>query len=503
MAAPASTALACVLGRYALGEEIARGGLATVHLGLLLGESGFSRTIALKRLLPGFARDQEFIDAFLDEAKLAARIRHPNVVPTLDVLAQEGELFVVMEYVHGESLAGLIRAAAERGETIPLPVVSAIFADALAGLHAVHEVKDERGAPLNVIHRDVSPQNVLVGVDGVARVLDFGIAKAAGRAQITRDGQVKGKLGYLSPEQLRQNAGRGSDIYAAGVCLWEALTMQRLFSGDNESAVLARIMAGIAPPPSKHVPELPPELDAVVVRALRRQPGQRFATAREMARALEAAVPSALPSEVGAWVEHLVGPTLAGRADHIAALETEGAAMRDQPAASGTRPITTPSMADDSLPDAPASAPQIAPQIAPVLAPVSPEPAPRAALEAPRRRAWLVWAGLVAAFVAAFVAGFAWSVRPSSRGSAAADVAPPAGAPAPTAREVTVAPPAIVAPPSASAAPEAIPAATTSPDLTAVARPSAAPIAAPKSACDPPYSVDASGIRHYKKGCLR
>jgi hypothetical protein len=491
MAAPASTALACVLGRYALGEEIARGGLATVHLGLLLGESGFSRTIALKRLLPGFARDPEFVDAFLAEAKLAARIRHPNVVPTLDVLAQEGELFVVMEYVHGESLAGLIRAAAERGETIPLPVVSAIFGDALAGLHAVHEVKDERGAPLNVIHRDVSPQNVLVGVDGVARVLDFGIAKAAGRAQITRDGQVKGKLGYLSPEQLRQNAGRGSDIYATGVCLWEALTMQRLFTGDNESAVLARIMAGIAPPPSKHVPELPPELDAVVVRALRRQPGQRFATAREMARALEAAVPSASPAEVGAWVEHLVGPTLVGRADHIAALETEGATMRDPPAASGARPITTPAVLDEAPPESPP------------ISPVITEPAPRAAVAAPRRRPWLAWGGLgVTVAAAALATRFALMPRLIAPPGPAPAVAPLAGAPAPPTREVLVEAPAMLAPSGAAAAPEAIPAASTAPDSPAAARAIAAPVA-PRSSCDPPYSVDASGIRHYKKGCLR
>ena len=129
MAAPASSALASILGRYALGEEIARGGLATVHLGLVLGSAGFSRAVAVKRLLPGFARDPEFIDAFLDEAKLAARIRHPNVMPTLDVVASDGELFVVMEYVHGESLAGLIRVAADRGEAIPLAVVSAIAAD--------------------------------------------------------------------------------------------------------------------------------------------------------------------------------------------------------------------------------------------------------------------------------------------------------------------------------------------------------------------------------------
>ncbi|MEO5732013.1 MAG: protein kinase [Byssovorax sp.] len=493
MAAPASSALATILGRYALGEEIARGGLATVHLGLVLGSAGFSRTVALKRLLPGFARDPEFLDAFLDEAKLAARIRHLNVMPTLDVVASDGELFVVMEYVHGESLAGLIRAAADRGEAIPLAVVSAIFADVLAGLHAVHEVKDERGAPLHVIHRDVSPHNVLIGVDGVARVLDFGIAKAVGRAQVTRDGQVKGKLGYLSPEQLRQRAERGSDIYAAGVCLWEALTLQRLFSGDNESAVLARIMAGIVTPPSKHVPELPEALDAVVLRALRRQPAHRFATAREMALALEVAVPSAPTSEVGAWVERLVGPILARRAVHMAALEAESASIRgEQPTnAAPPPPVSTPAAVKDGDSE---SAPIVQVTTAPAL---------QAAPKASRRLwTWLALGGLGAALVtAALVARFTWSARAITPEHAEVTLAPlPA---APTTSAAIADSPAAIEPVRGSAVPEAVVAASSSPQSGAVARPIPGAPRAPKTSCNPPYSIDRSGLRHYKKGCLR
>ncbi len=221
-----------------------------------------------------------------------------------------------------------------------------------------------------MIHRDVSPQNVLRRADGAARVLDFWIAKAAGRAQITRDEQVKGKPGYSSPEQLRQNAGRGSDIYATGVCLWEALTMQRLFKGDNESAVLAQIMAGIAPPPSKHVPELPP--------GARRGGGARAAAPAEAALRHRARMSAGARGRHALGVARRgrrvggapVGPTLAGRADHIAALETEGATMRRSARGSGARPISAPAALEEALPESP----PIAPVISEPASPAAPEP---------------------------------------------------------------------------------------------------------------------------------
>ncbi len=517
MAAPASSALAStstspsILGRYAIGEEIARGGLATVHLGLVLGEAGFARGVAVKRLLPGFARDPEFVAAFLDEAKLAARIRHPNVVPTLDVIAQDGELFIVMEYVHGESLAGLIRAAADRDEEIPLAVVAAMICDALQGLHAAHEARDERGKRLDVIHRDVSPQNVIVGVDGVARVLDFGIARAAGRAQVTREGQVKGKLGYLAPEQLKQRAERATDIYAAGVCLWEALTRRRLFDGDNESAVIARIMAGVASPPSKHAPDLPPALDAVTLRALRREPGERFATAREMAIALALAVTPAPSAEVGAWVERLAAAGLARRAERLAAIEAGGARPRSE-AAEITKstaipaPIVTATVT--TIVSAPASGPAPAPAIddeatAPhSSAPVTTRPVIEAAAIPPRRRSHAAWGGVGVALAAvALLASVAWS------GRAKVPAAPIEAAPPP--RLATAEPPAPPPPSAAPAAPDPVlaplPVASilVAPPSASAARPRPSPITAPKTSCDPPYSVDSDGIRHYKKGCLR
>src|SRR5438094_9657465 len=193
-----------VVGRYALYGEIAAGGMATVHLGRLIGQVGFSRTVAIKRLHAQYAKDPEFVSMFLDEARLAARIRHPNVVATLDVVALRGELFLVMEFVQGESLSRLVRHARETRGSMPVPIVGAVMSGVLQGLHAAHEARNERGEPLDVVHRDVSPQNVLVGVDGVARVLDFGVAKAIGRLQTTRDGQIKGKTAYMSPVHIER-----------------------------------------------------------------------------------------------------------------------------------------------------------------------------------------------------------------------------------------------------------------------------------------------------------
>src|SRR5258708_29137656 len=169
-----------VVGRYLLCDEIAAGGMATVHVGRLMGTAGFSRTVAIKRLHAQFAKDPDFVSMFLDEARLAARIRHPNVIGTLDVVALEGELFLVMEYVPGESLARLWRTTFDTGRTIPLPIISAILVGVLDGLHAAHEATDDNGEPLGIVHRDVSPHNILAGTDGIARVLDFGDAKAAG-----------------------------------------------------------------------------------------------------------------------------------------------------------------------------------------------------------------------------------------------------------------------------------------------------------------------------------
>lgn len=304
-------------------HEIAAGGMATVHFGRLIGEGGFSRTVAVKCLHAHFAKDQEFAEMFLDEARLAARIQHMNVVAILDVVAREGELFIIMEYVHGESLSKLIKEARKRKTPLPPKVVSAIVIGALEGLHAAHEAKSEQGEPLGIVHRDVSPQNVMVGVDGIAKVLDFGVAKAAGRMQTTRDGQIKGKLAYMAPEQLKaQDVDRRTDIYAASVMLWEALTGRRLFKADDDVGLFGMVLHAQVEPPSSVVPSLPPELDAVVMRGLERDPEKRFATARDMAEALEKAVGYASAREVGSWVEKLASDTLDVRSQKIVEVES-------------------------------------------------------------------------------------------------------------------------------------------------------------------------------------
>ncbi len=312
-----------IVGRYALFGEVAAGGMATVHLGRLIGPAGFARIVAVKRLHPQFAKDPEFVSMFLDEARLAARIRHPNVVSTLDVVALEGELFIVMDYVEGESLARLRRLAGDRGAPLSQDVSRAIFVNVLHGLHAAHETRGETGAPLGLIHRDVSPQNILVGVDGVARLVDFGVAKAAGRMQQTKTNVVKGKVGYMPPEQLqRGKLDRRTDVYAAAVVLWESLAGQRLFDGANDFQVAEQIIhRGVQQPPSYFNSQVSAALDAVVMRGLQADPARRYATALDMADALEQSGALASARSIGQLVQALAADSLAARASRVHSIE--------------------------------------------------------------------------------------------------------------------------------------------------------------------------------------
>jgi len=312
-----------VVGRYSLFGKVASGGMATVHLGRLLGPVGFSRTVAIKKLHAHLAQDPDFVLAFVDEARLAARIQHPNIVSTLDVVSEKGQLLLVMEYVMGESLLRLLSAVRARGDLVPPKIAASIVSSALHGLHAAHEAKNDRGQPLEIVHRDVSPHNIMVGSDGVTRVLDFGVAKAMGRMQATGDGVVKGKVAYMAPEQVRgERVDRRCDVYAAGVVLWETLTGRRLFHGETQVETFARVMAGCPAPPSEHVPDLPQAFDDVTMRALRSDPRERFGTAREMAMALEACAGIATPSEVGPWVTSLASDVLQLRARAVADVES-------------------------------------------------------------------------------------------------------------------------------------------------------------------------------------
>jgi serine/threonine protein kinase len=323
---PVEDHVAWNVGRYTVHGELASGGMATVHIGRMGAAGGFAKLVAIKRMHPQFAKDPDFLAMFLDEARLVTRIRHPNVVQPLDVIVERGEVLLVMEYIHGEALSRLNRALRARRERIPLRITVAIMSAVLHGLHAAHEAKSERGEPLGIVHRDVSPQNVIVGVDGVARVLDFGIAKAADQVHLTREGELKGKLVYMAPEQLLgETLTRRTDIFSAAVVMWECLTGQRLFESDSQSALLSRARMQKVDPPSDLAPEISPTLDQIVLKGLAMRQDERWATAREMALALEEAVPPATSTQVGAWVEQVAQKALAERQQRIHEIESAGA----------------------------------------------------------------------------------------------------------------------------------------------------------------------------------
>lgn len=535
-----------IVGRYALYAEIAAGGMATVHFGRLLGPVGFSRTVAIKRLHPQFAKDPEFVSMFLDEARLAARIRHPNVVPTLDVVATNGELFLVMEYIQGESLSRLTRAYRDRNARTPPRIVAAIMSGALHGLHAAHEARNERGEPLGIVHRDISPQNVLVGSDGVARVLDFGVAKAAGRVQTTREGQLKGKLAYMAPEQLTGVVSRQSDIYAAAVVLWETLTGKRLFTGDNEAMVLGKVLSGVQEKPSTYIldgRQAPPDgitmqgleqLDLVTLRGLDQNPTKRYATAREMAIALEKCVGLATPSEVGEWVETTAREVLHHRAEKIAQIESTTSAVHVHGSqivsALKTDPPRDGAAEVETMPAASPSAPKLH------LASADPDsqlssislskPGSGEVAVAPKRRRGVLFAVLavLAAVCSVFAAVSVQRTAAANRQRVAATA--PTTAQGSGSAEPTTTPASAAPPPTADAA-EASSIVATPPPTGSVAAPTppptttapAAPTAPPKSRtpstghasatkaakvdCSVPWTIDAKGHKIYKMECLK
>lgn len=328
------------LGNYEPLLQLASGGMATVYLARQAGAAGFQRLVVLKRVHRRLLKDREFYGMFVDEARVASLIRHPNVVPVIDVVEADGELFLVLDYVESAPLSGLLAAAGAEGELLPPAVVSRILADVLAGLHAAHEAMDMQGRKLDVVHRDVSPQNVIVGVDGTSRLIDFGIAKAARRLTVTSAGVLKGKFGYMAPEQTKQlPLDRRADVFAAGIVLYEGLTGHRLFDGDEGDIVLSTLLAEI-PDPSSLVPGLPAKLDAVVQAALARDREERFQTASAFLVALETALPPAPPREAAECVVRYAGKLLERRRDELrVALEqrSESPAPPSEASPSGPR----------------------------------------------------------------------------------------------------------------------------------------------------------------------
>ena len=302
-------------GRYVLYAPIARGGMATIHIARLVGADGFSRIVAAKRLHPQFTEDPDFVAMFRDEAEIASKIHHPNVVPVLDIVLDGEEVVLVQEYVHGVPLDRLYRAASMAREQIPVRIVVGIVSGILAGLHSAHETTDERGEPLGIIHRDVSPQNVMVSIEGIPRLLDFGIAKASSSSHVTRAGLLKGKVAYMASEQVRgEEVTRASDVYACGVLLWELLALRRLHAGRGEAEILAAVVNGdlptltaalepVRPTMSKERWEQIKRLEPVVSRALSTQPKDRYQTAAEMMKELLGVAPAASAFEIAEWVK--------------------------------------------------------------------------------------------------------------------------------------------------------------------------------------------------------
>ncbi|MCC6214721.1 MAG: serine/threonine protein kinase [Polyangiaceae bacterium] len=312
------------LGRYRVVGDLGVGGMASVHLARADGPGGFQKWVAIKRIHSHLASDEEFIHMFLDEARIAARVSHPNVAQVFD-LAKTGETYwLAMEYLHGEPLRELIRAVEEDGAPPLGPDLSAkLVSEAAEGLHAAHEARDKDGNPLNLVHRDVSPHNLFVTFDGAVKVVDFGIAKVRGRLSETRAGTLKGKVAYMSPEQVRGDAvDRRTDVFALGVVLWELTTQRRLFRVDSDLETVERVQACKVPRPTTLVPGYPPELEQVVMKALAKDASQRFQTARELSRALQQCLQRrgafVGADEIGAYLKRTLDDRFEKREAHLA-----------------------------------------------------------------------------------------------------------------------------------------------------------------------------------------
>ena len=341
-------------GRYLLYPAIARGGMATVHTARLVGAEGFTRLVAAKRLHPQFTDDPDFVTMFHDEACIASRIHHPNVVPVLDVVVSGSELILVQEYVHGVPLSQLMKVAQLSEVPIDVDIGVAVIAGVLAGLHAAHEVKDEAGASLEIVHRDVSPANVMVSVDGAPRLLDFGIAKATTSTHHTREGVFKGKLAYMAPEQLRmERVDRHADLYAAGVLAWELLVNRRVYDGRHEVSFVTAVMNGEIPSVTMALADRRGTIDdarwaalvalePVISRAMADQPEHRFATAEEMMRAILDAHPPATSIVVAEWVRKVGAEFLDKRQKVLVANEESWRRTSLFAPTSGTQRVTAP-----------------------------------------------------------------------------------------------------------------------------------------------------------------
>lgn len=277
------------VGPYRIVALLARGGMAELYLARKTGIGGFERFVVVKRIHPHLSDDEDFRAMFLLEARVAAALSHPNIVQVFDAGEHDGTYYFAMEYIHGEDLRKILRAAAKAHHGIDMGVPLSIMASVCAGLHHAHEKCGPDGESLGIVHRDVSPANVIVSYEGLVKVVDFGIARAANSSSVTRAGQRKGKCAYMSPEQaMGRQVDRRSDVFSIGILLWELTTLRRLFKGESDIAIMNSIIHDPIPLPSSVSPEYPPALEAIVMTALAKDPEDRYETALELQLALEA-----------------------------------------------------------------------------------------------------------------------------------------------------------------------------------------------------------------------
>ena len=510
MKAPASTAQAHLvpgfrLDRYELLYDYAHGGMATVWLARLRGKHGFEKLVAIKTILPGYAADPVFRTMLLDEARIAARIRHPNVAELDDLGEQDGTLYVVLEWIDGDSLARLQQAVLERGEPFPLALTLRVAADACAGLHAAHGLRDEAGVLLNVVHRDVSPQNILVSTAGVTKVIDFGIAKARDRmGERTATGLLKGKPEFTAPEQAHMKPlDQRVDVWAMGVVLYQMIAGALPFQGKTDLDTLRAVVSGKAPRPLPR--GTPQAVVDVVTKALRPSPDERFGTALDMQRAIEAAMPQPFSTaDVGAFVEAYLAERIATRRKDVAASVAAARARSEERARRRSRPdfesrpdfssspeLGAPPALDEMIrsvlpapPDEPPTQPIEPLALASEVAPPAPSPT---VTPTPRAKGGLRTVHVVSVVVSIAITAAVWSavaaiaLAPQVAPSASSSIAPAAT----TAPSESAAEPASATAPEI-AAPQVAPSASVATSASASAAPSAsAPPAASSSALSP------------------
>lgn len=451
-----------------MGPAIATGGMGAIHLARRL-DADLPRVFAIKVIKEGL--DEQQARMFLGEVRLSARIRSPFVSTTTDIVREGDRVGLVMDLIEGVSLHRLLQCAAGRAQTLPVQVIVAIFCDVLRGLHATHTATDDTGEGLDIVHRDVSPQNIMLGVDGLARLIDFGIAKGVATTSVTTTGEIKGKVGYMSPEQLQAApVTRRSDLYAVGVCLWEALTQRRLRASDDLAVTLGEILFSEVPRVTDLAPDVPSGLQSVLDRALARTPADRYASAEAFLGELEEICAPATHGEVARHVMDLGAPALDQLADQLRALDESFAATAVGPIEHLRRSALDGGPSLDS--------------------------ARGGSAHRPSMRLPLFAFGFVGT---AIIGGYAL-LRPSTPASSTAVADGPPAVEAPAAPRALVVQPlpshdAVPSPDATNAKP---PATKRAPHP----RPRTGEAAPPAQSCSPPYFFDSAGQKHFRPECF-